>query len=98
LFVPRAAVSIAGGIQPQVMRDSFDAGRRASGLMARFLFAFPPRRPAFWSEADIPGSVADAYAATVASLCRLEPDRDPVSGESLPHDLPHADDARESWR
>jgi hypothetical protein len=98
LFVPRAAVSIAGGIQPQVMRDSFDAGRRASGLMARFLFAFPPRRPAFWSEADIPGSVADAYAATVASLCRLEPDRDPVSGESLPHDLPLADDARESWR
>ena len=39
IYVPRAAVCIAGGIQPGILRRMFTAEHYESGLAARFLMA-----------------------------------------------------------
>ncbi len=43
-FVKDSALSLTGGIQPGVFRDSFKDSNDASGLQARFLFAAPSRQ------------------------------------------------------
>jgi len=60
LYVPRAAVSIAGGIQPETLQRALGQVYCDNGLAARILLACPPRRPKRWTEADIdPVIVAD---------------------------------------
>jgi len=44
LYVPRAAVSIIGGIQPGTMAKYVGQEHRDNGLLARLLLAMPPRR------------------------------------------------------
>lgn len=39
-----AAVSISGGIQPEVLRQCFSGINTSNGLLARFLLAYPPTR------------------------------------------------------
>lgn len=53
IFVPHAAVSIAGGIQPETLRRALGQEHKDNGLAARLLFAMPPRNPKAWSEADM---------------------------------------------
>jgi hypothetical protein len=53
LYVPRAAVSVVGGIQPETLHRALGAVHRANGLAARLLLACPPRQPKRWTEADI---------------------------------------------
>ncbi|MGI2909228.1 DUF3987 domain-containing protein [Tolypothrix sp. VBCCA 56010] len=43
-FVRDSALSLTGGIQPGVFRESFKDSNDASGLQARFLFAVPARQ------------------------------------------------------
>jgi len=43
-LVTNAAASITGGIQPGVLRGLLGKQERDSGLAARFLFAYPPRK------------------------------------------------------
>ncbi|MCH8824774.1 MAG: DUF3987 domain-containing protein [Planctomycetes bacterium] len=52
-YVPRASVSIAGGIQPETLRRSLGQEHRDSGLAARLLFAMPPRKAKKWTEYDV---------------------------------------------
>ena len=42
IFVPRAAVSIVGGIQPQVLRRALGPEHFENGLAARMLLTMPP--------------------------------------------------------
>ena len=52
LFVPHAAVSIYGGLQPDMMRRSFDGADRDSGFLPRFQFIRAEKEgPDDWSEA-----------------------------------------------
>ncbi len=52
LFVPHAAVSIYGGLQPDMMRRSFDGGDRDSGFLPRFQFIRAEKEgPDDWNEA-----------------------------------------------
>ena len=72
--VRRAAVSICGGIQPQVLRRQLLAQKhRESGLAARFLFACPEPRPVTWSEEVIRPEVIAKYASTIERLLELAP-------------------------
>lgn len=59
LYVPRASVSIAGGIQPRILNRVLGEQHRENGLLARMLVAHPPRRAKRWSEADISQDVED---------------------------------------
>lgn len=50
ICVPRASVSVTGGIQPGVLERSLGRHHRESGLAARLLLAHPPRKPKKWTE------------------------------------------------
>jgi hypothetical protein len=53
IHVPRAAVSVTGGIQPDVLRRALSGLHIEDGLASRLLFAFPPRRLKQWTEATV---------------------------------------------
>jgi hypothetical protein len=93
IHVPRAAVSITGGIQPQTLRAVLGRSYFDNGLAARLLLAMPPRRPKRWTDATIDGRAKDALVAVFDDLFRLDFDAD---GE--PIDLPLTESAREAWR
>jgi hypothetical protein len=76
LFVPRASVSVVGGIQPGILRRVFGAEHRESGLAARLLVAFPPRRRKRWTEADIDPKTEEKLAELFDQLYELKPTED----------------------
>lgn len=96
LYVPRAAVSIAGGIQPETLRCSLGQENRDNGLAARLLFAMPERRAKRWADADIEPRVAAAAGAVFDRLYSLEPDAD-KHGEPAPHLVRLDSAAMEAW-
>jgi hypothetical protein len=51
LFVPRAAVSLIGGIQPGVLKECLTARRTDAGMAARLLMIHPPEKVQKWSDA-----------------------------------------------
>ena len=58
--VPRASVSVTGGIQPAILHRALGVEHRESGLAARLLLTWPPHKPKQWTEADIdPGKEAE---------------------------------------
>jgi hypothetical protein len=81
LYVPRAAVSIAGGIQPETLRRALGQEHRDNGLAARLLFAMPPRRAKRWSEADVNPATETAVAAVFDRLFNLTPETGEDGGE-----------------
>ncbi len=66
--VPNATVSIVGGIQPGTLRRSLSIEHRESGLAARLLMAFPPRRAKRWTEAEIGADLQEVYQNLVVGL------------------------------
>ena len=80
--VERPAVSIAGGIQPDVLRSAL-GGRStlgASGYLARLLLALPPDPPLAFTDADVHPSVYDAYAALLRTLRTVPYEEGPYEG------------------
>jgi DNA polymerase-1 len=89
VYVPRAVVSITGGVTPGVLarvlnRDHFDAG-----LPARFLFAMPPGWTKKWTDLTIDQEVRDDYDALIGKLLELY-DTGPIK-------LGLSEDARKVW-
>jgi hypothetical protein len=83
IYVPQAAVSVLGGIQPGTLRRVLGTEHRESGLAARLLLAFPPRKPKRWTEKDIDPNSETAYAQVIDRLYDLESTIDGV-GDSQP--------------
>lgn len=73
-YVPRACVSITGGIQPGILAQAVGREHRESGLLARLLVAKPPRRPKRWSDATVDTAVADAMQRIFERLLGLMPE------------------------
>ena len=67
LYVPKAAVSICGTIQDEVVVKVFSGEHQANGLLARFLLARPPEPKRRWrsdcSASDFANIVADRFAS-----------------------------------
>jgi hypothetical protein len=93
LFVPRAAVSIGGGIQPGILCRLITQEHRDNGLLARLLMAWPPRRPRRWSEAQTDESVTAAVQSVYDRLCELVPTKD-SDGDPTPIVVPLAANAK----
>jgi len=81
IHVPRAAVSIAGCTQAEILQLSLggryegEEGTRehfANGLAARLLLAYPPRRPKKWTDADLPGEIVQAVDQVFERLLELD--------------------------
>lgn len=83
IFVPQASISITGGIQPATLHRVLGSEHRESGLAARFLLAWPPRKAKIWTEADIDPSIESELADLFERLFALEPDFD-ERGEPKP--------------
>lgn len=71
IFVPCSAVSVLGGIQPSALRDAIGTRNIENGLAARFLMAYPPRRPRRWREDEIGEETKELVASTLSRLLKL---------------------------
>lgn len=74
-YVPRAAVSVCGGIQPGTLRRALTAEYRDCGLAARLLLAYPLRQARRWSEDEIPLAVKHATSKLFSDLLSLPTNR-----------------------
>lgn len=80
--VRRAAVAVTGGIQPAILRDALaDPSCVASGLTARMVFAYPPKRCPRWSDTVPDQAVLTRFEAAVRFLRGIpfNPAHGPVS-------------------
>jgi hypothetical protein len=96
LFIPHAAVSICGGIQPGALTRAMTPEYMEAGLGARFLMAMPPKRRKTWSEAEIDPSTSDAYEKLLGSLRDLSLDRDKDGGK-VPFAVRMTPAAKAAW-
>lgn len=96
IHVPRAAVSVAGGIQPDILRRALGQEHRENGLAARLLLAFPPKRPKRWTEAKINPRKKRAIVKLVDRLYKLESATDD-NGELQPIIVKLSPEAKKEW-
>lgn len=77
--VPRAAVSIFGGVQPGILAKEISDSHLKSGLVARLLFAWPNDNPIGWSEAAIDAVLVADVEAVFDRLLDIETPEEPVA-------------------
>lgn len=97
ICVPRAAVSITGGIQPAILGRMLTNDKLESGLAARFLMTMPPRRPKRWSDAEVPEFLKRQLAEVYARLWGLTMTKS-LGQEAKPLVLPLSAEARECFK
>lgn len=68
IAVRNPAIAVTGGIQPAILLKAFGAEQRSSGLFARFMLTYPPRRTRVWNETPDDGRTDDAYRRLVEVL------------------------------
>ena len=93
LYVPLAAVSIAGGIQPQTLRRALGVDNTENGLASRLLMACPPKRCPGWSDDDVDATTEAAVAAVFDRLYALTPETDD-EGDARPRLVTLDDDGQ----
>ncbi len=96
LYVPCAAASVVGGIQPETLHRALGAEHRANGLAARLLLTCPPRRPKRWTEADIDPKDEAYIEAVFDRLYTLDFSTGP-DGKSCPVVVPLSPDGKAAW-
>ena len=94
--VPSASVSITGGIQPGILSRALGQEHHESGMAARLLLAYPPRKPKRWTKADVDAKAEAAVAAVFERLYALTPDTDD-NGDERPRLVTLTDDAERAW-
>ena len=70
--VYRPFVALTGAIQPGLWPSVMTSEHQASGMAARFLMAWPPRRSKQWSDATVSASTAKRYSALIEQMVVLE--------------------------
>ncbi len=66
---PHPALSIVGGMTPDMLGELVDPKGRADGFLDRFLLVYPDPLPvADWSDRGIPEGVADDWCSLIARL------------------------------
>jgi len=70
--IKRAAVSIIGGMQPAIMTKCFTEEHRLSGLLPRFLLAYPAHRMSFYNLKTVQSITRHNTATVIKELLMLE--------------------------
>jgi|GEM_PF-469765 len=96
IYVPSASVSIAGEIQPCILSRALGREHHENGLLARLLFAMPPRRVKRWSEAEVDAKTEEAVGAVFDQLFDLAPEVD-EDGDERPRLVTLAEDGKAVW-
>jgi len=96
IYVPRAAMSVCGTIQPRVFARSLGEQHRENGLLARLFLAMPPRVPKQWTEAQVDPAVVELFGQAIDNLLRLEP---AAGDDGVPEPIPLglSEDAKRVW-
>jgi hypothetical protein len=97
IHVPRAAVCVCGSIQPAILRRVLALEHRESGLAARLLLAYPPRKAKRWTEADIDPDAEAELARLFDKLYELQPATG-EDGEPRPVLVRLSGDAKAAWK
>jgi hypothetical protein len=92
LSVPRAAVSIVGGIQPELLRDALSGEHLYNGVASRVLFIAVPERPKQWNEDTIGDASRTEWNNLLEELLELRPNQD-----GTPLDILMTDEAKSAW-
>ena len=96
LYIPHAAVSVTGGIQPQTLQRIMTSEFFESGFMSRVLFAMPPNPVRQWNDADIaPDRLAQLQSIMKRLLDLAAPD--PDTGEIICKNIPLSPEAKTVW-
>lgn len=95
LYVPRAAVSITGSIQPAVFQRALTKEHIEAGLGARLVCAMPPRVVKEWTENELPPEAERAWTHLVEDLLELK--HQEVAGEPEPQTLILSPEAKRIW-
>ncbi|MCH8998095.1 MAG: DUF3987 domain-containing protein [Proteobacteria bacterium] len=96
IYVPCAAVSVTGPIQPRTLARAVGRQHFENGLVARMLLAMPPRGRKRWTDEEIPAETKAAFAAVIDKLLGLEPAND-VNGKPTPIDVPLSPKGQRAW-
>jgi hypothetical protein len=97
IHVAQAAVCVIGGIQPAILQRALGLEHRESGLAARLLLTYPPRKVKRWTEADIdPGAEAE-LVRLFDRLYELQPTAGD-DGETQPALVRLSGDAKKVWK
>jgi DNA polymerase I-like protein with 3'-5' exonuclease and polymerase domains len=96
LFIPRAAVSVCGGIQEGTLARALTVEHFDAGLAARLLMAMPCKSRKEWTEDEVKPDTRLAYETTLRKLLDLSMDKD-QSGEKVPFALRLTPEAKERW-
>jgi hypothetical protein len=91
-FIPRAAVSITGGLTPGILGRALSQEFLDAGGGARLLMAMPPTARKRWSDASVAAEVERAYESLLDRLFSLESDKD-----GAPLVVRMNPEARECW-
>jgi Protein of unknown function (DUF3987)/Zinc-binding domain of primase-helicase len=96
LYIPHAAVSVTGGIQPQTLQRIMTSEFFESGFMSRVLFAMPPNPVRQWTDADIAPDRQAELKSIMQRLLDLA-DPDPDTGEIICKNIPLSPEAKTVW-
>jgi hypothetical protein len=80
-------VSVAGGIQPGILKKHISETHVESGFLARCILCQPPTSPSGWTEAEFTRAVRDRYSNLITALYDLKEkmkDGDPFEVELSP--------------
>lgn len=95
IYIPRAAASVCGTIQPGVLANVLTGEHYESGFAARLLLVHPPERRKRWSERTPTRAALDNYGNLIRELVALRH----LDGEygPIPIRLPLDPDAQTLW-
>jgi len=95
--IPRAAVCIAGGIQPGALARALGREHFEDGMAARLLLAMPPRRAKRWTDDEIPQEIENALEKVFDKLYSLDFGAD-ASGCSCPVTVKLTPEGQKAWK
>jgi hypothetical protein len=93
IHVPRPFVAITGGIQPAILRRQMKQAHLESGMAARFLFAWPPRRIKVWNDKCISKELQRSYGELINKLLLIG-NEEPETILEKPHVVLLSDEAQ----
>ena len=96
LHVPRASVSICGGIVPEVLANALGTEGFQNGLSARLLLTAPPRTINRWRDDEVDPLTEAAVENLFDRLLQLDFNHD-QEGEPIPVVVPLSEKARQAW-
>ena len=96
IVVPASGVWVTGSIQPGVLRRLARPEYFESGLLARVLWAWPPRRPRQWAEEELDEQTTARMEELFARLYELDLRHD-EKGALVPLTLETSAKAKEAW-